>query len=102
MDQHTTSTVPSLTESASPSQEKLARGRRFFGKAAAAAAVAPVAGFPMIAVAQSPIVMKLQGAWGPNEIFTEMAQQYVTRVNEMAGGRLRIDYLPTGAVVKTF
>ncbi len=78
------------------------RRRRFFGKAAAAAAVAPVAGFPMIAVAQSPIVLKLQGAWGPNEIFTEMAQQYVTRVNEMAGGRLRIDYLPTGAVVKTF
>jgi TRAP-type mannitol/chloroaromatic compound transport system substrate-binding protein len=31
-----------------------------------------------------------------------MAQEYVTRVNEMAGGRLRIDYLNTGSVVKTF
>jgi TRAP-type mannitol/chloroaromatic compound transport system substrate-binding protein len=76
--------------------------RKFFGTAATAAVAAPLAGFPMIAVAQSPVVFKIQGAWGPNEIFTEMAQQYVTRVNEMAGGRLRLEYLPTGAVVKTF
>lgn len=76
--------------------------RRFFGKAATAAVAAPLAGFPMISVAQSPVVLKMQGAWGPNEIFSEMAQQYVTRVNDMAGGRLRIEYLPTGAVVKTF
>jgi len=76
--------------------------RRFFGKAATAAVAAPLAGFPMISVAQSPIVLKMQGAWGPNEVFTDMAQQYVTRVNEMSGGRLRIEYLPTGAVVKTF
>jgi len=80
----------------------LATRRRFFGKAATAAVAAPLAGFPMIAVAQSPVVLKIQGAWGTNEIFSEMAQQYVTRVNEMAGGRLRLEYLPTGAVVKTF
>jgi TRAP-type mannitol/chloroaromatic compound transport system substrate-binding protein len=102
MDQHTTSAVQITSAEQPAAREQPARGRRFFSKAAAAAAVAPVAGFPMIAVAQSPVVLKLQGAWGPNEIFTEMAQQYVTRVNEMAGGRLRIDYLPTGAVVKTF
>jgi TRAP-type mannitol/chloroaromatic compound transport system substrate-binding protein len=76
--------------------------RRFLGKAATAAVAAPLAGFPMISVAQSPVVLKMQGAWGPNEIFSEMAQQYVARVNEMAGGRLRLEYLPTGAVVKTF
>jgi len=76
--------------------------RKFFGKAATAAIAAPLAGFPMIAVAQSPVVFKIQGAWGPNEIFSEMAQQYVTRVNEMAGGRMKLEYLPTGAVVKTF
>jgi TRAP-type mannitol/chloroaromatic compound transport system substrate-binding protein len=78
------------------------RRRRFFGKAATAAVAAPLAGFPMISVAQSPVVLKMQGAWGPADIFSEMAQQYVTRVNEMAGGRLRLEYLPTGAVVKTF
>ena len=76
--------------------------RRFLAGAAAATAGAGTLAFPMISVAQSPIVMKMQGAWGANEIFTEMAQQYVTRVNEMAGGRLRLEYLPTGAVVKTF
>ena len=77
--------------------------RKFFGKAATAAVAAPVvAGFPSIAVAQAPIVLKMQGSWGANEIFSEMAQQYVARVNEMAGGRIKVEYLPEGAVVKPF
>lgn len=76
--------------------------RRFFGKAATAVVAAPLVGAPMIAVAQAPVVFKMQGSWGPNEIFSEMAQQYVTRVNEMSGGRLKIEYLPAGAVVKPF
>lgn len=93
-----------MTEQTRPAAEAGtdATRRRFFGKAATAAVAAPLAGFPMISVAQSPTVLKIQGAWGPNEIFSEMAQQYVTRVNEMAGGRLKLEYLPTGAVVKTF
>lgn len=82
--------------------EPQASRRRFFGKAATAAVAAPLAGFPMISVAQSPVVLKMQGSWGPNDIFSEMAQQYVTRVNEMAGNRLRLEYLPAGAVVKPF
>jgi TRAP-type mannitol/chloroaromatic compound transport system substrate-binding protein len=76
--------------------------RKFFSKAATAAVAAPIAGFPMISVAQAPIVLKMQGSWGPNQVFSEMAQEYVTRVNEMSGGRLRIEYLPAGAVVKAF
>lgn len=76
--------------------------RRFFGKAATAAAAVPLAGVPLIAAAQAPIVLKIQGAWGANDIFSEMAMQYVTRVNEMSGGRLKIEYLPAGAVVKPF
>ena len=44
----------------------------------------------------------MQGAWGAKDIFNEMAEEYVKRVNEMAGGRLRIDYLLAGAVVKPF
>ena len=47
-------------------------------------------------------VLKMQGAWGAKDIFNEMAQEYVNRVNEMAGGRLQIDYLLAGAVVKPF
>jgi TRAP-type mannitol/chloroaromatic compound transport system substrate-binding protein len=95
-------TEESKVQTTAEQDTKLASRRKFFGTAATAAVAAPLAGFPMIAVAQSPVVLKIQGAWGTNEIFSEMAQQYVTRVNEMAGGRLRLEYLPTGAVVKTF
>jgi TRAP-type mannitol/chloroaromatic compound transport system substrate-binding protein len=76
--------------------------RKFLTGAAAATAGAATLGFPMIAKSQSPIVIKMQGSWGATDIFNEMAQEFVTRVNEMAGGRLRVDYLVGGAVVKPF
>ena len=76
--------------------------RKFLKGAAAATAGASTLGFPMIAKSQSPIVIKMQGSWGSADIFNEMAQEYVNRVNEMSGGRLRIDYLLAGAVVKPF
>jgi TRAP-type mannitol/chloroaromatic compound transport system substrate-binding protein len=76
--------------------------RRFLRAAATGVAGAAAMTAPMVAVAQSPIVFKMQGAWGAKDIFNEMAEEYVKRVNEMAGGRLRIDYLVAGAVVKPF
>jgi TRAP-type mannitol/chloroaromatic compound transport system substrate-binding protein len=76
--------------------------RRKFLTGAATATGAAAVGFPMISVAQSPIVLKMQGAWGAKDIFNDMAVQYVDRVNEMAAGRLRIDYLVAGSVVKPF
>ena len=76
--------------------------RRKFLTGAAAATGAAITGFPMIAKSQSPIVLKMQGSWGAKDIFNEMAEEYVKRVNEMSGGRLRIDYLIAGAVVKPF
>ncbi|HEU4644313.1 MAG TPA: twin-arginine translocation signal domain-containing protein, partial [Burkholderiales bacterium] len=76
--------------------------RKFLTGAAAATAGAATLGFPMIGRTQSPIVLKMQGAWSGSDIFNEMAEEYVKRVNEMAGGRLRIDYLLGGAVVKPF
>lgn len=57
---------------------------------------------PAVAAAPSTVVLKMQGAWGAKDIFNEMAEEYVKRVNEMAGGRMRIDYLVAGAVVKPF
>jgi TRAP-type mannitol/chloroaromatic compound transport system substrate-binding protein len=88
-----------MTEQVSkPSQQP--QRRRFLGATAAAGAAALAA--PMVSVAQSPVVIKMQGAWGAKDIFNEMAEEYVKRVNEMAGGRLRIDYLVAGAVVKPF
>ncbi len=76
--------------------------RKFLTGAAAAATGAATLGFPMIVKSQSPIVIKMQGSWGAADIFNDMAQAYVKRVNEMSGGRLRIDYLLAGAVVKPF
>jgi TRAP-type mannitol/chloroaromatic compound transport system substrate-binding protein len=83
-------------------QKPQAARRKFLTGAAAAATGATALGFPMIVKSQSPVVLKMQGAWGAKDIFNEMAEQYVKRVNEMAGGRLRIDYLVAGAVVKPF
>ncbi len=76
--------------------------RKFLTTAAAVTTGAAITGFPSISVAASPIVIKMQGAWGAKDIFNEMAEQYVKRVNEMAEGRLRIDYLVAGSVVKPF
>jgi TRAP-type mannitol/chloroaromatic compound transport system substrate-binding protein len=76
--------------------------RKFLTTAAAVTTGAAITGFPSISVAASPIVLKMQGAWGAKDIFNDMAQEYVDRVNEMAEGRLRIDYLVAGSVVKPF
>ena len=76
--------------------------RKFLTGAATAAAGTATLGFPMIAKSQAPIVIKMQGSWGSADIFNDMAQEYVKKVNEMSGGRLRIDYLLAGAVVKPF
>ncbi|MBE0547167.1 MAG: TRAP transporter substrate-binding protein [Rubrivivax sp.] len=92
----------STEQSVAPPTDQAKPARRKFLTGAAAATGAAITGFPMISVAQSPIVMKMQGAWGAKDIFNEMAEEYVKRVNEMAGGRLRIDYLVAGAVVKPF
>ena len=84
--------------------EKLNKGRRkFLKKAATIGGVAGAAtlGFPMVSRAKT-TVLKMQGAWGAKDIFNDYATDYVKRVNEMAGGRLKIQYLISGAVVKAF
>jgi TRAP-type mannitol/chloroaromatic compound transport system substrate-binding protein len=98
------SETPRASASASPETSAATppARRRFLGAAASGLAGAAAMTAPMISVAQSPIVLKMQGAWGAKDIFNEMAEEYVKRVNEMAGGRLRIDYLVAGAVVKPF
>ena len=88
-------------QNSTPTKTSKVSRRKFLTGAAAAAGGAAV-GFPMISVPQSPIVIKMQGAWSSTDIFNEFAQEFVTRVNEMAGGRMRIDYLVGGAVVKPF
>ncbi|HSA88276.1 MAG TPA: TRAP transporter substrate-binding protein [Burkholderiales bacterium] len=86
----------------SEQQKPKASRRKFLTGAAAAATGATALGFPTIVKSQSPVVIKMQGSWGAKDIFNEMAEEYVKRVNDMSGGRLRVDYLVAGAVVKPF
>jgi TRAP-type mannitol/chloroaromatic compound transport system substrate-binding protein len=66
------------------------------GGAVAGTLVAPAV------LAQAPIVLKMQTSWGAGNIWQEMAQDYADRVEQMSGGRLKIDVLPAGAVVAAF
>lgn len=112
-----TSTIDkNTTAPATAEQTSKASRRRFFGVAAAGAgavalaacgkndtpAAPTAAASGAAAAAGAPVVLKIQGSWPLTDIFSEMAIQYVDRVNEMAGGRLRLEYLPAGAVVKPF
>ena len=72
--------------------------RRFLTAAAVGGAAIAM---PQVSRAQT-ATLKMQGSWGKADVFNEMAEDYVKRVNEMAGGRLRIDYLVGGAVVHPF
>ena len=79
------------------SERPVASRRRFL---AAAGTGAATAGFPMIVLAQSPVSFRFQGAWSAKDIFHEYALDYAKKVHEMSGGRLRIEVLPAGAMVK--
>lgn len=84
-----------------PKAEKKSR-RSFLRKATiGAAAGAAALSFPSVARAKT-VRLKMQGAWGAKSVFNDMAKEYVDRVHEMAGGSLKIDYLVSGAVVKSF
>ena len=74
--------------------------RRKFFKAAAVTGAAAAATLAMPNIASAATTMKVQAAWGGG-IFLENAQAYVQRVNEMSGGKLKIDLLPVNSVVKT-
>jgi len=81
-------------------EAKTSRRKFLTTGAAAIAGGAAAASLPNISVGASPVVLKVQAAWGGG-IFLEFAQDYVKRVNEMSGGSLKIDLLGVGAVVKT-
>jgi TRAP-type mannitol/chloroaromatic compound transport system substrate-binding protein len=68
------------------------------GAALAAGAVS----VPMVAKAQSAATFRFQSTWPAKDIFHEFALDFAKKVNEMAGGRLRIEVLPSGAVVPAF
>jgi TRAP-type mannitol/chloroaromatic compound transport system substrate-binding protein len=87
---------PAAGEKAVPSRRKF-----LTGAAVTAAGATAVLAAPNVSRAQT-VTLKMQGAWAQQDILNEFAQDYVSRVNEMGGERLKIDYLVSGAVVKPF
>ena len=84
--------------------DKKALSRRSFlrtGALAGGAAAGSVLAAPAV-LAQAPLVVKMQTSWPAADIWMDFAREYVARVEEMSGGRLKIDLLPAGAVVGAF
>ncbi|MBP6405790.1 MAG: TRAP transporter substrate-binding protein [Ramlibacter sp.] len=74
--------------------------RRSLLKGAAVAAGAMSA--PMV-MAQTPAAsFRFQSTWPAKDIFHEYANDFAKKVNDMAGGKLKIEVLPAGAVVPAF
>jgi TRAP-type C4-dicarboxylate transport system substrate-binding protein len=66
-----------------------------------AAATVGTLAMPNLSRAQT-TVWRFQSSWPQKDIFHEIAQDYVRRVNSMAGSRLKLELLPAGAVVGAF
>jgi TRAP-type mannitol/chloroaromatic compound transport system substrate-binding protein len=84
--------------------DKKALSRRSFlrtGALAGGAAAGSVLAAPAV-LAQAPLVVKMQTSWPAADIWMDFAREYVARVEEMSGGRLKVDLLPAGAVVGAF
>ncbi|HEX6364444.1 MAG TPA: TRAP transporter substrate-binding protein [Albitalea sp.] len=79
-----------------------AQRRRFLKSAATGAAAAGTLSAPMIASAQQSTTFRFQSTWPAKDIFHEYANDFAKKVNDMAGGRLKIEVLPAGAVVPAF
>lgn len=67
----------------------------------AAAAGATTLGVPLIANSQ-PVTLRFQSTWAAKDIFSEYAADFAAKANSMTGGKLKIEVLPAGSVVKAF
>ena len=81
-----------MTEIKSPRRRGLLRG---------AAVAAGAMSAPMISMAQT-TTLRFQSTWPAKDIFHEYANDFAKKINDMAGGRLKIEVLPSGAVVPAF
>lgn len=91
----------SKTQTTTHIKKNLSRRRFLKGGAAVTAAGAATVAMPQVSRAQT-VNLKMQSSWGAKAIFQDMARQFVDRVQAMSGGRLKVDLLPAGAVVKAF
>ena len=83
------------------SSKSPAQRRRFLKTASAGAVGATALAAPMVSVAQT-TSLRFQSTWPSKDIFHEYANDFAKKVNDMAGGRLKIEVLPAGAVVPAF
>src|SRR6266850_687287 len=81
-------------------ENKKAATRHKFLLAAGATGAATIA-MPQVSRAQA-ITWKLQSTWPAKDIFHEFVIDYAKKVNDMTGGRFRLDVLSAGAVVPAF
>ena len=87
----------------SKTDQRAVSRRRFIKGGAIAAGTAAAGALAAPAVlAQTPRTIRMQTSWPASDVFQDMAQQYVDRVEAMSGGRLKVDLLPAGAVVQAF
>ena len=82
-------------------QAKPAPRRKFLRQAATGVAATGALAAPMISKAQT-TALRFQSTWPSKDIFHEYATDFAKKVNDMAGGRLKIEVLPAGAVVPAF
>lgn len=75
--------------------------RRFLKNAATGTVAAGAMAAPMISRAQT-VGLRFQSTWPAKDIFHEYALDFAKKVNDMAGGRLKIEVLPAGSVVPAF
>jgi TRAP-type mannitol/chloroaromatic compound transport system substrate-binding protein len=75
--------------------------RRFLTSAGLATTATAALTFPMIATAQ-PLTLRFQSTWAVKDIFHEYANDFAKKVNDMSAGKLKIEVLPSGSVVKAF
>jgi TRAP-type mannitol/chloroaromatic compound transport system substrate-binding protein len=77
--------------------------RRMIGAAAGAVATGLGLATTRRASAQQPVAtFKMQTGFGAKDPYYTISQDWVKKVEEMSGGRLKIDLLPVGAVVGAF
>ena len=83
------------------SKSSPAQRRRFLKSAATSTVAAGAMAAPMVSNAQT-TTLRFQSTWPSKDIFHEYASDFAKKVNDMAGSRLKIEVLPSGAVVPAF
>src|SRR6185369_9369431 len=92
---------PSGVPMSEKTKTRAAARRRFLKNAATATGAASALAVPMVSQAQT-TNFRFQSTWPAKDIFHEYANDFAKKVNDMAGGRLKIEVLPSGAVVPAF